>query len=77
MDREPNLGLEIVLNGSHSSLVNLLPVLATLTSELKATFVVNVITSNEIIAMSAGLSCYKKITHKSGYEDCQSLDEKS
>lgn len=54
------------MNGSHNSLMNILPNPATLKSELKVIFVVNVITSNEIMAMSAGLSCYKTITYKSG-----------
>jgi len=68
MDHEPSLGREIILNVSHNSLINLLPNLATLISELKATFLVNIITSSEIVAMAAGLLSYKKITQKFGYE---------
>ena len=77
MDREPSLGRESFLNGSHKSLMDLLPTLATLIIELKAIFLVNIIISSEIVAMSAGLLCCKKITQEFGYKDCQQLEGKS
>ena len=59
MDREPSLGRQINLNGSHKGLMNLLPTLATLIRELKTKCVVNISPSSEIVAMSPGLSGYK------------------